>query len=360
MTSQETSDITRGVDALRRAWWVPVLAAVVGAALALSTGARDESATFESVVSTPALDPEVLPGVTTTPPVDVLALRLQSPDTAADLGESGTGVAVSATVAVDKASVSVRGTAASVATARRGTEAYAARFAESYQDFVATQAEGVLDSLDAGIAALEPAEGAPTPGGPANASTLAKLKVQRELVANLAAAQPETPDVREISSGSSPAPGALLLALAFGLLAVGVVALAGLSRRRLRYRDDVERVTGEGTLFSEVSLSGRASGAGQVLSRLGGAGPVTLVPVGQLPLDDVRTDLVGGSPVEVVLAEPLARTQRQVTTDGPTVLVVRLGVDKTSELDLAYREFSSAAGTFAGVVAVAHPSRRSS
>jgi hypothetical protein len=357
MTSQETSDITRGLHALRRLWWVPLLAVVAGAALAVGTSTGDDSATFEGVVATPALDTQVLEGAVSAPQLEILIARLHSPETTEELGASVTGVASATTIAPDRTSVSVRGTATDVEAARDGTAAYAGRLAALYQDFVSAEADRVLRSLDGAIDELESASR--DRGDRSVASTLAKLKVQRGIVADLANAEPQTPDVHQISSAGRPTAAVLLLALAFGVLAAGVVALGGLSRRRVRYRDDVEAVTGMGTLLSEVSLGRRANGAGQVLTRLAQAGTVTLVPVGQRPLDDVREALIGDAAGDVVVAEPGATVGGEAGAGGgPTVLVVRLGTDTASDLDLAHRESSAAGGSFAGVIAVTDGGQR--
>ena len=353
MNPLETTDITRGVDALRRRWWIPVAAAVVGALLAYGAAGDESSATFEAVVATPVLLLNTTVTANPVPPVDALAADLQSEETIDSLGSSVDDVALVATVALDKTSVSVRGTAPELAQARAGTEAYANELAEQYQAFVKTQAGRVEASLTAGIEALSGTTGPDNSNGPENASTLAELQVQREVVASIANASPETPDVRQLSSGGNKTATALLLALALGLLSAGIVALSGLSGRRLRYRDDVERVTGRGTLISEVSRAQGNWGLGHVIDRLASGGPVTFVPVGDRPIEELRESLAGEASTDVVLAEPFSQATQSPPAAGPVVLVVRLGRDKRSELDLAHRTFSMAGGSFAGVIAIA-------
>lgn len=352
MKPHETSDITRGLEALRRLWWAPIGALVLGAVLAVATADRDNATTFESVVATPPLAISSSFAVDPTLPLDALAADLQSADVAQELGENVEGVQLAATVAADRTSVSVTGTAGDAESARRGTEAYAERLAESYREVVAARLDRVVASFDEGIATLNSnAESR----SPRDAGTLAELTVQRELVVSLMADAPEVPEGTQVASGSAVLPTVLLTALAFGLLATGIVALSGLSTRRLRFRDDVEQVTGSGTLIAELDGRSGARGAAEVIDRLAASAPVALVPVGDRPIDDVRATLKdeGGSQA----LAPVTATSSPGAADH-VVLVVRLGRDKRSELDLAHRASSLAGGRFAGVIAVNEFRRR--
>lgn len=358
MNPHETSDFTRGIDALRRWWWIPVIAAVAGVLLGLTTRADEQSATFEAVVRTPTVDLSVGALVGPTPPVDALVADLQSPEGVASLGSDADGVSTAVTVALDKSSVSVRGTAADADSARRGTEVYATELASRYQDFVSAEATRVQEALESGILSLVGSSGGVDANASKNAATLAELQVQRQVIASLADTDVEPPTVRQISATSSGVAAVVLLGLAFGLLAAGIVALSGLSTRRLRYRDDIERVTGPHTLLSEVTGTDRGVGTGRVLDRLAASGPITLIPVGGGSIDGVRDQMTSGSGTDVAPAESVAGAERAVPSSGSTVLVVQLGKDTASDLDLAYRESSAAGGTFAGVVAVARKARR--
>ncbi|PUA83020.1 hypothetical protein C7S10_04900 [Nocardioides currus] len=284
--------------------------------------------------------------------MESMVSQLQSEATAKSLGDAVEGAALVATMAVDKTSVSVRATAPTIDAARESTQAFAAELSELYQSFVAELADRRLASVDAGIAALDGSTGAGQPNGPENASTLAELRVERESLTEIAGKTAPTPEVRQLSSSSNRGATAALLALAFGLLAAGVVAMSGLSTRRLRYRDDIDGVTGAGTLISEISRAHGNWGVGQVIDRLSARGPVTLIPVGARPADDLRESIVGEATSEVELGEPFARSAGSAALRGPVVLVVRLGQDKRSDLDLAHRAFSVADGPFAGVIAV--------
>lgn len=352
MNPHETSDFTRGIGALRRWWWIPMLALVAGVLLGLTTRGDEESATFEAVVPTPTVDLSIGTLVGPPPPVDAIVAELQSPETVEGLGDEIDGVSVAATVAPDKSSVSVRGTGPDADSAQRGTEAYATALAGLYHDYVAAEAARVQESLDAGILTLIGSTARNNPNGPENAAKLAELQVQRQALKVLMEDEVEPPTARQISSSGSSSTTIVMLALAFGLLAAGLVALSGLSTRRLRYRDDIERVTGPHTLLSELTGNARGGSTARVLERLAGSGRVTLVPVGARSLDDVRQGLVGDSSADIVLARPLGDEEHVASVGGPAVLVVRLGKDTSSDLDLAHREFSSAGGTFAGVVAI--------
>ncbi len=349
MPGPATTDMNRALDANLRRWWVPVVAALVGAVLGIITSIGGGTATYQAVVSTQNLRwNDALGAVSTnaTVPVDQLVRGILAPETAVRLGDAVKGSAITATPATDGSSITLRVTAPDAARAKAAADAFAKDLADTYDVAARTPLKKAVEALDANIAEGRATIAANPSANNSNlAGEIAVESLRRAQIAKLVDEPASPPIVTQLSAGNPSASTAILLAIAFGALAVVALGVLSLFDNRLRYRDDVERITGQGSVMAPASVP---TAVAAVVARLAEHGPVTVVPVGQPAGDDVRKALesVGAS-----VATPL-RTGLPASVPGPVLLLAQLGTDTRSDLEVAYRAFTAVDGPYAGVLTV--------
>lgn len=346
MTTPLTNDLARAVAAIRRWWWIVVAAAVLGAGIGLAGASSDDTATYDANVATPSVS------TTTTTwfaPATQLAADLQSSETRSELGAVVEGTTLVTTVTPEPAAaVDIRVTAPTAERAYAATAAYAEALVESYDAAMRQQFEERLTSLQTGIDAL--GQGS----GDRSVAELSELRVEQAYLQELADRRSPVPSPTPLTSGGGVLPTLILLTLGFAGLAAALVGFFGLGSRTLRFTDDVTAVTGEASLVAAVSNGGNWA-MGGLVDRLAveSGQPVTLVPAGPKPIDDLRdTLLVGVSDSSRVRVSPPVGANGAHSPSGPVLLVARLGTDTRRQLDSSHRAFSAANQHFVGVVAV--------
>ncbi|MGO4257753.1 hypothetical protein [Marmoricola sp. RAF53] len=353
MSTPLTSDATRAFDAVRRSWWIPVLAALLGAVIGFATSSSDGTSTYQAKITTPSVTAsgDVNPDnpQESLVPADQLAVALKSQEVRERLGAVVDGATLVATVTEKPSAVDLRVTAPTAARAKAATAAYAQALVDEYDAYIAQQAQERLNSVTKGIEAI-----GQNPGDQ-SVATLAGLKTEQAYLQELVNRKSTAPPATELTSGSSSGLStSILLMIAFGGLAAAVVGFLGLGSRTLRYTDDVTGVTGADSLVASVSGSGNWA-VGNLVTRLAGetGEVVTLVPVGKKGIDDLRDTLLVGvhDASRVRISPPVGETGAE-SPAGPVLLIARLGTDNRSQLDSTYRAFSAANPHFVGVVTV--------
>ena len=344
MTTPLTNDLARAFAAIRRWWWIVVAAAVLGAGIGLAGASSDDTATYDANVGTP---PVSTTKTTWFAPSTRLAADLQSSETRAELGAVVDGTTLVTTVTPEPAAaVDIRVTAPTPERAYAATAAYAEALVESYDAAMRQQFQERLTSLETGIDALGQSS------GDRSVAELSELRVEQAYLQELADRQSPVPTPISLTSGGGVMPTLILLMLGFAGLAAALVGFFGLGSRMLRFTDDVTAVTGEASLVAAVSSGGNWA-MGSLVDRLAveSGQPVTLVPAGSKPIDDLRdTLLVGVSDSSRVRVSPPVSADGADNPSGPVLLVARLGVDTRRQLDSSHRAFSAANQHFVGVV----------
>lgn len=344
MTGTATSDLTRALDAVKRRWWIPAVAALLGLVLGYASTMGGGVSTYQAVVSTPAVRSFDLIGAVSTNasiPVDQLMRTATSPETATRLGDAVKGAAVTATAATDNTSITLRVTAPNAAKARAAAEAFGADLAAQYHSVTDAQLKVAIDALKANIQTLA---ANPQANNGNLQGELAAERLRLQQMEALAAKPAPTATITELSSGNPSTSAAILLGIAFGALAAALLGVRGLFDSRLRYTDDVERVTGPQTVVASAGSNGW--GLGSVVARLSAEGPVTVVPLSGVSDEVKKAVEAAGAKLGPAFTESTGAPQFA----GPVLLLASLAKDKRAALDSAYRALSAADGPFAGVV----------
>jgi hypothetical protein len=371
--------------ALRRWWWVPVVAGLVGLALGVTVGGDGggDSTATASVSLTDDADYQVIPTWAEVPELhplteQALAEILTSSPAAEAVGKSA-GASITVTERDTIEGLDIRVSAASVDEATSTLDDYVAYLTEIRQreaDAAAAAALAVFEearvSIDTRLAEIANEVDAADPGSGRSQRLIAEVDaLMEEQVrmdnATTGLAGEMDPGVTVIDQDtSSPVSSrsiALLLGIAFAGLAAAVVVLTA-DDRTLRTRRDVIRTIGAGT---EVYLSDRTSTAGllelaRAIERL--APPaVQLVPVvgsaGELA-DEVN-HTVGevvtagrADGVRAVAVEPLTSSTAALTCPAGTasLVVVTAGSTRREDLALTVSRLRQSGANVAGVVLV--------
>lgn len=341
-----TGDLTRAFDAIVRRWWVVLVSAVLGAVLAVATTPGSAPSTAEAVVPTPLPRVAGLVGELPQPSLDALVANLLSQATRDRLGEVARGASVVATPATDKTTVTIRVTSPTEAGAMAATAAFADDYARSYHVAIGNQIAAADKAYTVTLDALAPhPTSAPYRDGAL--ARLADLTLQRELLQQIAASNPPVPAVRRLSSGSSSFSPALLLALGFGIAAAAVLGFMGLHDRRVRYLDDLESITGPGSVVARLGSPGGQWALQQAITSAATTGTVGIMPVGEAAVADL-TSTVAEFSDGVILPAFLSATPGSTTLPDQVVLAVQLGVDRAADVAAAHRAVQTAGSSSIG------------
>jgi len=336
-------EVPRAVSTLRRWWWIPALAAVLGALLGLSSGGGGDTSITATVEVAPAPGVSLLTNLQRGGqlfdqlPLAVVVDDLTATKTKTELGAAVAGSDVAATLAVskdgtgDQRRVTITTANASAARARQALDAYVDRFRTTLRTEIAARADDAEKILDA---------------VPAGDTTIA---LRRSLVEQLRATDPLREVKVEEASSTGPAKALpALLALALATLAAGALVLLSPFDPRLHTVTDVERVAGEGSVTLTLARGDPRDELTLALGALAAGGePVQLVPVGEADVATLATE--AGS--EAAVAVP-ALTPTTVDPSGRAVLVVQLGADRADALDTAVRIARLGSRRIDGIVAL--------
>jgi hypothetical protein len=355
MSTSSPSDTMRAFHALRRRWWAVPFAILLGLLLGLVTTPRSNAATWEAVVPTPTIDTtDLLDQVLgVRPNLDDLATRLHSDSTKAALGSVVEGAVLTATPATEKTSISLRVTAPTSEAAKAAVMAYASRLAGDYLKELKVAVDQSVAALDAGIASLNSSARVPGSVVLDNSPRLGEFTVRRVFILTAFDQIKIEPQVRLLSSASSPLGTSALLAVVFGALAAVLIALGGLRDRRLRYAADIEAITGPGSLLRRVDSGSGSWVDAAMLEHLSDAGPLGLVPLRPGGADVLTARLDAMTKSHQVVALPPTDTAGDVAVpSGRLVIVATLGVDTADRLEATYQALRASGRDVAGVVAV--------
>ncbi|HMT32109.1 MAG: hypothetical protein IPM08_06235 [Actinomycetales bacterium] len=351
------TDLTRAIAAIRRRWMVVVAAVVGGLLVGLLLGSRSGAATYEAVIPTPTIDSSDLIDqvVVVRPSLDDLLAFVQGPDARASLGDQVVGSSVTGVVATDKSTITLRISAPDAGRANTAAQAYANLTAKAYSTQLLAQVAQSIKAIDDGIAILAnrpaPAAGLAFDGS----YKYAELVVQRRFIQEASAALTVVPQVRPISSNSSPFSTGILLAVAFGAVALAAIGLTATRDRVLRYAADVEAVPGSGPVVAV--LDGRQLGwAAKVMlaeHRKGGAS-VAFVPSSSQPSEALRGIIdswQGDTPV--VMLSDVSSADAGVELPSAVLVVAQLGKDTADDLAGTARALAGAGIKNLGTVVLA-------
>lgn len=183
----------------------------------------------------------------------------------------------------------------------------------------------------------------------------AELAIQRRFIQEASAALMVVPQVRQISSNSSPLSTGMLLAVAFGAVALATIGLTATRDRVLRYVADVEAVPGAGPVVAVLDGPQLGWAAKATFAEYGKGGTVVaLVPSSSHPSEALRRLIdswQGDTPV-VMLAD-VDSADAGVELSSAVLVVAQLGRDTMDDLARTTRALVGAGIENLGTVVLA-------